>query len=973
MKGIYVLAGILCLMIIFAFSANLRAEPVAQDEGSQEVTKSLTISDISIPHLLSSLRLKVQTRAEIRITNPDDGTTIFHKEFKQPGNQLSTSHIVYFPDGGTYHVEEHYFIEAMPDLPLPFPTFVIFRADPIFEWDAEVPCEGNYTLSLDATWNPDSSVEITGFISANPSPVTLSHLLDGGSVDIEIDWSQNDINVEFEGQIDKMTNIEGEEGCGSPGPISDHRPIIYEIEPDSGVKGQVVDVKITGANFLGISDPSQVSFGDGIEVCSVTFVDPCTIFVNIEISPDTEVGPRDVTLAKSDDCYYTAEGAFEVEGLRVDRVIPSVGAPGTTVDVIIVGAGFEDDSVVTIGDDITVNNVCLISEGQIKANITIPSDASAGPRDVCVENPDCDPTTLEDGFRVSGPTVLSILPTDDEGDRDGYLDISACEGDVLTLGIYLRTEECVNGIAAYLHYDPEVLTVIPYDGRHDPPFDPAGFFGDGSKVMENRSPCDGQLNYAEGAPGMGKDPEGFMAYFRVKVVHAPDDKVTVIDFDLDRENHRMTELSLHSGDCNDDGTVCGKDETLVPLTRGLRIHIIPPAEMFISGKVRLQSRVNHSAFVRFEIKKDGAVVWKDQIQTDEDGSYHLNGLCIPPGEYDVTAKAPGFLKGKVECVSIPAINVDFFLCGGDVQGGRDEYGDNDVDLKDFSKFARAFGKGMDDPGYIDICDLNGNGVVDLPDFAVLASNFGATGANSPMLMNPDIRLELEPMITEKPKVGDPVVISLKMVSAQSLYACAFQIAYDPTKLQFLGADEGEILKKAGPAVLHVKIEKPGLVTILGSLIGESKGIDGDGEIAKLNFRLLSGSSEIRLNDPAVITVVGLNDGAMVRLPSQSIALNAIPERMILGQNYPNPFNPETWIPFALSNPSDVVIRIFDSAGRIIRTIDLGMKEAGFYMDRGKAAYWDGRNDLGERVSSGVYFYQIQAGDFTATRRMLILK
>ena len=112
---------------------------------------------------------------------------------------------------------------------------------------------------------------------------------------------------------------------------------------------------------------------------------------------------------------------------------------------------------------------------------------------------------------------------------------------------------------------------------------------------------------------------------------------------------------------------------------------------------------------------------------------------------------------------------------------------------------------------------------------------------------------------------------------------------------------------------------------------------------------------------------------MVRFPSQSIALNAIPERMILGQNYPNPFNPRTWIPFAFSNPSDVVIRIFDSAGRIIRTIDLGMKEAGFYMDRSKAAYWDGRNDLGERISSGVYFYQIRAGDFTATRRMLILK
>ncbi|HID57292.1 TPA: hypothetical protein EYP37_12230, partial [Candidatus Poribacteria bacterium] len=287
--------------------------------------------------------------------------------------------------------------------------------------------------------------------------------------------------------------------------------------------------------------------------------------------------------------------------------------------------------------------------------------------------------------------------------------------------------------------------------------------------------------------------------------------------------------------------------------------------------------------------------------------------------------------------------------------------------------ARAFGKEVDDSGYVDICDLNGNGFVDLPDFAVLASNFGAEGAESPTLTNLDVRLQLKPVAPERLKVGDPLEISLRAIDAQSLYACAFQISYDPTKFQFLGAYEGEALRGTDPAVLHVKPEKPGLVTVLVSLIGENRGISGDCEIARLNFRLLSASGQIRLNDPALITVVGLNDGAMVRLPSHSVSLRATPERTILGQNYPNPFNPETWIPFALSSSSEVVIRIFDSAGRIIRTIDLGRREAGFYMDRGRAAYWDGRNDLGERVSSGVYFYQIRAGDFTATRRMLILK
>jgi hypothetical protein len=93
----------------------------------------------------------------------------------------------------------------------------------------------------------------------------------------------------------------------------------------------------------------------------------------------------------------------------------------------------------------------------------------------------------------------------------------------------------------------------------------------------------------------------------------------------------------------------------------------------------------------------------------------------------------------------------------------------------------------------------------------------------------------------------------------------------------------------------------------------------------------------------------------------------------LGQNYPNPFNPETWIPYQLSEGGDVTIRIYDSRGRLIKNLDLGHQPPGFYLNKEKAAYWDGRNDSGERVASGVYFYKIEAGKFTATRKMIIMK
>ena len=107
----------------------------------------------------------------------------------------------------------------------------------------------------------------------------------------------------------------------------------------------------------------------------------------------------------------------------------------------------------------------------------------------------------------------------------------------------------------------------------------------------------------------------------------------------------------------------------------------------------------------------------------------------------------------------------------------------------------------------------------------------------------------------------------------------------------------------------------------------------------------------------------------------SVRLDSIgkPKLTQLLQNYPNPFNPETWIPYQLETSAEVTLHIYDTTGGIVRTLDLGFKQEGFYMTRTTAAYWDGRNNIGERVASGVYFYSLQTPDFSATRKMLILK
>ncbi len=99
----------------------------------------------------------------------------------------------------------------------------------------------------------------------------------------------------------------------------------------------------------------------------------------------------------------------------------------------------------------------------------------------------------------------------------------------------------------------------------------------------------------------------------------------------------------------------------------------------------------------------------------------------------------------------------------------------------------------------------------------------------------------------------------------------------------------------------------------------------------------------------------------------------LPDKNALLANYPNPFNPETWIPYQLSAAADVTVSIYSVAGKLVRTLTLGHQAAGLYQNRSRAVYWDGRNQLGEPVASGVYFYTLKAGDFSATRKMLIRK
>ena len=106
---------------------------------------------------------------------------------------------------------------------------------------------------------------------------------------------------------------------------------------------------------------------------------------------------------------------------------------------------------------------------------------------------------------------------------------------------------------------------------------------------------------------------------------------------------------------------------------------------------------------------------------------------------------------------------------------------------------------------------------------------------------------------------------------------------------------------------------------------------------------------------------------------KNLLASLIPEETALLANYPNPFNPETWMPYQLTTPAQVTLTIYNMNGQLVRRLAVGHQAAGMYWSRSRAAYWDGRNQLGEPVASGLYFYTLTADEFTATRRMLILK
>ena len=267
-----------------------------------------------------------------------------------------------------------------------------------------------------------------------------------------------------------------------------------------------------------------------------------------------------------------------------------------------------------------------------------------------------------------------------------------------------------------------------------------------------------------------------------------------------------------------------------------------------------------------------------------------------------------------------------------------------------------------------IGDVTGDGTISAYDAAKilqytvgLIDEFPADSMVSPSAIEAqDYELSLPNLETH---AGSQIQVPIAINNATGLLAGGITIKYDSTVLR---AVDYASLKLLNGYYWKANTNLPGEVRFA---FASAKSTTGQGNLLMVEFEVLPNTEG--KTSPLIIENVNLSNSRSITKTNGEVRV--IPSNFALLQNFPNPFNPDTWLPYKLASASPVSLNIYNAKGQHIRTIVLGSKQAGVYVTKGEAAYWDGRDSLGEKVASGVYFYALQAGEFTAMRKMVILK
>ena len=262
-------------------------------------------------------------------------------------------------------------------------------------------------------------------------------------------------------------------------------------------------------------------------------------------------------------------------------------------------------------------------------------------------------------------------------------------------------------------------------------------------------------------------------------------------------------------------------------------------------------------------------------------------------------------------------------------------------------------------------DVNGDGVVNRLDLDLVDSRLGMTGQDLA-----DINGDRIVDITDLVLVTNAIEAAAAERNAEASGNADVDNDGDIDRADLVAVDK--LLGTIGQSDADVNID--GVVNIV-DLVLVANAIDLEAAAAPSLHNRIAVSitaeqvqrwlTEARLSEE---TSLAYQRGILVL--EQLLAILKLKTTVLL-PNYPNPFNPETWIPYQLEQPANVTVTIYGANGTLVRTLQLGHQPAGTYENRARAAYWDGKNEFGEPVASGLYFYTLTAGKFTATRKMLI--
>jgi len=340
------------------------------------------------------------------------------------------------------------------------------------------------------------------------------------------------------------------------------------------------------------------------------------------------------------------------------------------------------------------------------------------------------------------------------------------------------------------------------------------------------------------------------------------------------------------------------------------------------------------------------------------------GSLDSQGFLDRMGQIPQFTLTLMETVPSGAPNPDFD-------------GSGKVDFPDFLIFAGVFMKSVGDAGYDARCDLTGDGTVGFPDFVEFATAFGnvvgkPTRAARPLgggATRDNTRAALS-LRGEPSEAGDELAVVLHAAEAGGIQAYCVKLQYDDALLELVSASqqrESLFVQQDGPRAVSLQLAAvPGEV-VLADALQPAAVLRGDGDLARLVFRVRDDSlpGTVAITSATVAGVDGAIHGI---LAARLEGLVPLPPTYALGPNTPNPFNPATQIAYQLPEGGQTWLCVYNVLGQRVRVLVRERQEAGYYR-----ATWDGADEYGRPVSSGVYLCRLESGSFAQTRRMLLLK